>query len=130
MMSGGKTAGRSSLLDALDESLVSGSQRAVRQPSLAPMQSQSPEESEEDESSSAYANSQFLLKSMPIPLFFFFNPPPESIGTPYIVMDVKPSASQPSPAGVITHRRNFNLFYDQETPLKPIDFGGADQEEK
>ncbi|EKM76597.1 hypothetical protein AGABI1DRAFT_78341 [Agaricus bisporus var. burnettii JB137-S8] len=108
MMSGGKTAGRSSLLDALDESLVSGSQRAVRQPSLAPMQSQSPEESEEDESSSAYANSQFLLK----------------------MMDVKPSASQPSPAGVITQRRNFNLFYDQETPLKPIEFGGADQEEK
>lgn len=71
----------------------------------------------------------FSSKVCPSPCFFF-NPPPESIGTPYIVMDVKPSASQPSPAGVITHRRNFNLFYDQETPLKPIDFGGADQEEK
>jgi hypothetical protein len=45
-------------------------------------------------------------------------------------MDVKPPPPKSSPGGVITRKRDFNLYYDQETPLKPIDCAGADQEEK
>jgi hypothetical protein len=47
-----------------------------------------------------------------------------------LVMDVEPPPPKYSPGQVITRGRDFNLYYDRETPSKPIDHGGADQEEK
>jgi hypothetical protein len=62
------SAGRSSLLDALDQSLVSGAGGVEQQASPGLLQSQSFSESEEYQSSIAQANSQFVLECIP-PLF-------------------------------------------------------------
>ncbi|KAF9451016.1 hypothetical protein P691DRAFT_773496 [Macrolepiota fuliginosa MF-IS2] len=104
-----KLGGYSSLLDALDQSLFGGTDAEPQASPATPSQSQS-----------LYSSSPGSPS----------NSPGTSLGTKAIseLMDMKPPLKALST--VVSRRGDFGLYYDRETPLKQIDIGGPDQEEK
>lgn len=125
VMSGSKLVGRSSLLDALDQSLFPGSDRGTQEASLGQTSSFSSSLGEVEQSPDTSLDSQILLDSAFLSLW------PLRLRLRNPVEDLKPSIPLPPPSyGVSRSRGDFNLYYDRETPVKPIDIGGPDQEEK
>ncbi|KAF5353246.1 hypothetical protein D9756_007899 [Leucocoprinus leucothites] len=108
-MSSNKLGGTSSLLDVLDQSLLGGLNSTALEPSTPRAQSFSSSLGEADNSLDANLDSKAVFG----------------------LMDVKPVIPSPSANRPMARRfGNFNLNWDRETPLKPIDIGGPDQQDR